>query len=61
MDVTNDHMINDCFEFVKTDLETNEEVLWALVNNAGVVPYGHTNWGQFDDYYKHLTSTHSEW
>src|ERR1700761_3149991 len=35
MDVTNEEMINKCYEIVKTELEVKGYQLWAVVNNAG--------------------------
>ena len=52
MDVTNEEMINKCYERVKNELEIKGHKLWAVVNNAGILAAGHTEWGQFDDYLK---------
>ena len=52
MDVTNEQQINDCFNTVKNDLETNGEQLWALVNTAGVITFGPLEWGSEDQYKK---------
>ena len=54
MDVTNDQQINDCFNTIKTELEQNNEQLWAIVNNAGVVSFGLLEWGSIDEYQKLL-------
>ncbi|CAG2118936.1 unnamed protein product, partial [Medioppia subpectinata] len=52
MDVTIDEDINRCHEFVVADLQTSNRVLWSVVNNAGVLTYGHLEWGAFDDFVK---------
>ena len=52
MDVTKNELINQCYDQVKTELDTNGEYLWALVNNAGFLVCGHIEWGQLDQYYK---------
>ena len=52
MDVTNEEMINKCYERVKNELEIKGYQLWAVVNNAGRLAYGHTEWGQMDEYFK---------
>ncbi|CAG2175299.1 unnamed protein product [Oppiella nova] len=49
MNVTKEDQINRCYDFVESDLQKNGCVLWAVVNNAGVVTYGHTEWGPFDE------------
>ena len=49
MDVTNEEDIDNCYNLVEKDLNTNSEQLWAIVNNSGRLTYGPTNWGTFED------------
>ena len=50
MDVRNDEEVNTVFEDVKKDLKLNGDQLWAIVNNAGIIDFGHTEWGSLDSY-----------
>ncbi|CAG2102063.1 unnamed protein product, partial [Medioppia subpectinata] len=52
MDVTIDEDIDRCHKFVVADLQTSGRVLWSVVNNAGVMTYGHLEWGKFSQYTK---------
>ena len=36
MDVTNENEISAAYEEIRSDLEKNNEQLWAVVNNAGI-------------------------
>ena len=49
MDVTNEEDIDNCYNLVEKDLNTNSKQLWAIVNNAGRLTYGPTIWGTFED------------
>ncbi|XP_054152532.1 retinol dehydrogenase 16-like [Oppia nitens] len=51
MDVTRENQIDRCFEFVTSDLRTNGGVLWSVINNAGILTYGHIEWGQFGEHF----------
>lgn len=49
IDVTNDLTVHLAFERVTQLLESRKDTqLWAVVNNAGVCPYGELEWGSFD-------------
>ena len=50
MDVTNDDNVRQVYEEVRNDLNSNGDQLWAVVNNAGVITFGHIEWGTIDDY-----------
>ncbi|XP_046649082.1 D-beta-hydroxybutyrate dehydrogenase, mitochondrial-like [Daphnia pulicaria] len=44
MDVTNPADIQNTLKVVKDHLEKTKTILWALINNAGVLVYGHFDW-----------------
>lgn len=49
IDVTNDLTVQLALEEVKKMLTSKGNLeLWAVVNNAGVCPYGEIEWGSFD-------------
>ena len=50
MDVRNDEEVNYVYEDIKKDLELSGDQLWAIVNNAGILDWGHTEWGTLDTY-----------
>ena len=52
MDVTKEDQIDRCYDLVESDLQTSGCVLWAVVNNAGILTYGHIEWGPFDEFTK---------
>ncbi|CAG2105493.1 unnamed protein product [Medioppia subpectinata] len=52
MDVTDAQQIAGAYERVATDLEANGCQLWALVNNAALITYGHIEWGNIEEYSK---------
>lgn len=55
IDVTNDLTVRLALEEVEKVLQSNPKVkLWAVVNNAGVCPYGEVEWGSFDQVKKTL-------
>src|ERR1700712_1709656 len=50
MDVTKDENVNEVYEKVKKDLESSDHVLWAVVNNAGIMTTALLEWGSLDTY-----------
>jgi 3-hydroxybutyrate dehydrogenase len=44
MDVTNPIDIKNALQIVKDHLQETKTILWALINNAGVLIYGHFDW-----------------
>ncbi|XP_057379581.1 D-beta-hydroxybutyrate dehydrogenase, mitochondrial-like [Daphnia carinata] len=44
MDVTKPTDIENVLQIVKDNLQNTETTLWALINNAGVLVYGHFDW-----------------
>ena len=44
MDVTNQEQIKSAFHKITAYLSTTSTVLWALVNNAGILVYGQADW-----------------
>lgn len=44
MDVTKPADIQNALKVVKDHLEKTKTILWALINNAGVLVYGHFDW-----------------
>ena len=44
MDVTKPSDIENVLHIVKDHLEQTHTCLWALINNAGVLVYGHFDW-----------------
>ena len=50
MDVTNDPEVKEVYEKVKQDLQTCGQVLWAVVNNAGILSPSLLEWGTLDTY-----------
>lgn len=48
LDVTDDKSVAKALEFVKQNLKTNE-VLWAVVNNAGVGTAGEVEWTPMEE------------
>ncbi len=52
MDVTNDEEVNNTYEEVEKELNSNGEQLWAIVNNAGLPSVGQIDWGTLDSYKK---------
>ncbi|XP_015789406.1 D-beta-hydroxybutyrate dehydrogenase, mitochondrial-like [Tetranychus urticae] len=55
LDVTNDHYIDYAVEFITSHLEaTPGDVLWAVINNAGLSRTGKLEWGTFDHHFRSL-------
>ena len=52
MDVTNDSEVKGVLFKIKSDLQSSGDVLWAVVNNAGVFPVGPLDWGSIDSFRK---------
>ncbi|CAG2177689.1 unnamed protein product [Oppiella nova] len=50
MDVTSDEEVKAVYEQIQKDLTQNEEQLWAVVNNAGILTLGPLDWGTVDTY-----------
>ena len=50
MNVTNDSEVNEVYERVKTDLQSSDHQLWAVVNNAGILSCCPLEWGSLDTY-----------
>ena len=50
MNVTNDTEVNEVYENVKKDVESSALVLWAVVNNAGVLTTAPLEWGSLNTY-----------
>lgn len=44
MDVTKPESVNEAFDHVKEHLTNTRSKLWALINNAGILVYGHFDW-----------------
>ena len=47
MDVTKDSDVSDVYHQIKNDLEKSGDVLWAVVNNAGILTCAPLEWGSF--------------
>ena len=50
MNVTNDNEVNEVYGRVKTDLQSSDHQLWAVVNNAAISSFGPLEWGSLDTY-----------
>ena len=52
MDVTDEEEVNKVSKEITTELETNGEELWAVINGAEVREFGHFDWSLFRMYEK---------
>ncbi|XP_022091037.1 D-beta-hydroxybutyrate dehydrogenase, mitochondrial-like [Acanthaster planci] len=50
MDVTSDEQVAEVARFIQTDVAVSGDVLWGVVNNAGIVMIGEIEWLSFDSY-----------
>ncbi|KAI1293622.1 D-beta-hydroxybutyrate dehydrogenase, mitochondrial [Halotydeus destructor] len=52
LDVTSDDSVNKALSFVSKVLKSKQCQLYGLVNNAGIVRCGESEWGDFDQEYR---------
>lgn len=54
LDVTNDVDIENAYNEVESILKLTEDQLYGLLNNAGIIYYGNTEFGDFNSHFKRV-------